>query len=126
MTAITAPGFATDRVVASAPRSAGAAAGRLRLTARGRRVVAGLVLLPALFGLGMLAAQPVLAAGAGASAAAELETVTVQPGQSLWQIAASIAEDRDVRDIVIDLKALNALDGSTVEAGQTLVLPADR
>ena len=99
---------------------------RLRLTARGRRLVAMLVLLPALLGLGALAAQPALAAAAGPAATQVVETVTVQPGQSLWQIAESIADERDVRDLITEITVLNGLEGASVEPGMQLVLPADR
>lgn len=99
----------------------------LRLTVRGRRLMAAAVIVPALFGMGALVASPALAAvSASEQAAVELETVTVGPGQSLWDIASEIAEQRDVRDLMVEISALNGLTGSQLEAGQRLVLPSER
>ena len=58
---------------------------RLRLTRRGRAVIAVLVSLPLVIALVMLALN-----GGGATATSGLEqssTVTVQGGQSLWSLA---------------------------------------
>lgn len=99
---------------------------RLRLTARGRRLVAALVLFAALLAFGAVAAQPALASAIGQSHSADLEAVTVGPGETLWGIATAITDDRDVRDVVADIQALNDLDGGHIEPGQMLVLPADR
>ncbi|MGO2111611.1 MAG: LysM peptidoglycan-binding domain-containing protein [Pseudoclavibacter sp.] len=99
---------------------------RMRLTARGRRLVGGLVLVAALLGFGALASQPAFAAVVGATSTSELETVTVSAGETLWEIAEETAESRDVRDVLADIQGLNQLDGSHVEPGQVLFLPADR
>ena len=48
----------------------------------------------------------------------------VQPGDSLWTIAERVSAG-DPRDAVGRIEELNHLDGSLIEAGQTLVLPAD-
>lgn len=47
----------------------------------------------------------------------------VQPGDSLWVIAQRIS-DGDPRDTVGAIEDLNQLDGATIQAGQTLLLPA--
>jgi nucleoid-associated protein YgaU len=47
----------------------------------------------------------------------------VQPGDSLWVIAERIASG-DPRDTVGEIEELNRLDGATIQAGQTLLLPA--
>lgn len=47
----------------------------------------------------------------------------VQPGDSLWTIALRIS-DGDPRDAVGAIEELNHLDGATIQAGQTLLLPA--
>ena len=111
-------------ITASTTLSTPVARRRTRLTARGRRVVALLALLPMLMIGGVMAAQPTLAADESASAT--LDTVTVQGGDTLWSIAESITTTRDVRDVVIEIIRLNALDGATVQPGQHLVLPAER
>jgi Tfp pilus assembly protein FimV len=100
----------------------------LRLTRRGRIVFFGLplILLAAL----ILSFSGFLNAPAKASdSAAELNltptvSVTVQPGDSLWAIAGSVAPDRDPRDVVADIVQLNNLDAARVLPGQTLFVPA--
>lgn len=102
------------------------ASARLRLTTRGKRVIALLVSVPMVVGVAALVAQPAIAASSAASSSPSYETVTVSTGESLWEIAAEITVDRDVRDVVADLQTLNGLHGGHVEPGQTLLLPIDR
>ncbi|MCL2467647.1 MAG: LysM peptidoglycan-binding domain-containing protein [Micrococcales bacterium] len=93
----------------------------LRLTIRGRVVVAlaASVLLALAFVLGARAAQAETPA-----APAQVEEHVVVRGETLWQIAASIAEPGDdVRDVVADLVQLNGLPDSSLLAGQTIVVP---
>ncbi len=99
----------------------------LRLTRRGKIVFIGipLVLLAAL----LLSLAGVFNSPAKASdSAADLSvtptvTVTVQPGESLWAIAGSVAPRRDARDVVADIVQLNNLAGGTVFPGQQLYVP---
>jgi hypothetical protein len=111
--------------------ASGAGCGRqapLRLTRRGRFVFFGvpLILLAAL----ILSFSGFLNAPAKASeSAAELSltrtvSVTVQPGESLWAIAGSVAPERDPRDVVADIVQLNNLEAARVLPGQTLFVPA--
>ena len=51
-------------------------------------------------------------------------TVTVAPGDTLWDIASSRYPDADVREKVYEIEQLNALNGPAIEAGQKLRLPA--
>ena len=51
------------------------------------------------------------------------ETVVVEPGQTLWEIAADASDGRDVRDMVGHLVDLNHLDSVVVDAGQSLAVP---
>lgn len=99
---------------------------RLRLTRRGRRVIAALASLPAVVGLTVA-----LAVGGGAAFAAKdavapthFRTVTVAAGESLWSIAEEVAPHADPRDVVDAIVRLNALGGATVSAGQELAIPA--
>ncbi len=92
----------------------------LRLTRRGRLVVAlALVALAVL--TGMLAGAPAAAGGSGRAAVAE--RVTVAPGETLWQIAERVSPSADPRDTVARIQELNGLDSSTVAAGRALLVP---
>ena len=51
-------------------------------------------------------------------------TVVVQPGDTLWSIAAERYPADDVRVRVDDIEQANGLHGPTIEVGQTLKLPA--
>lgn len=85
-----------------------------------RRVVAVLVFtIAALFG----AVQAVAAFGAGpASGTERLPAVhVVQPGETLWSIAAELQPTGDVRGLVRRLSSLNG--GVSLQIGQRLVLP---
>ena len=101
----------------------------LRLTRRGRFVFIGvpLILLAAL----VLSFSGFLNAPAkAAESAAELSltptvTVTVQPGESLWAIAATVAPERDPRDVVADIMQLNNLEAARVVPGQALFIPSN-
>nr|WP_224049694.1 LysM peptidoglycan-binding domain-containing protein [Arthrobacter sp. NicSoilB4] len=101
----------------------------MRLTRRGRFVFIGvpLILLAAL----VLSLSGFLNAPAkAADSAAELSltptvTVTVQPGESLWAIAAAVAPERDPRDVVADIIQLNNLEAARVVPGQALFIPSN-
>lgn len=50
--------------------------------------------------------------------------VVVQPGQTLWEVAAAAAEPgQDVRDVAAVIAQLNGLENGTVTAGQELTVP---
>jgi len=94
----------------------------LRLTKRGRVVFTSLAAVPLVVGV-LLAALN----GGGATATSssgELELVTLQAGQSLWQLAEEIAPDSDPRDVISDILAVNELESGSVQAGQRIALPA--
>ncbi|MCR8670353.1 LysM domain-containing protein [Agrococcus sp. HG114] len=101
---------------------------RVRMTARGRRALALLVAAPAL-ALGALAGGGLIgdavsgAVAASTAHSAEFETITVVPGQSLWQIAQSIAPEADPRDVVAEIEMLNGIAGA-IQPGERLAIPA--
>ncbi|RWZ55414.1 LysM peptidoglycan-binding domain-containing protein [Labedella populi] len=105
------------------------ASARLRITRRGRLVLATLVISPVL-ALGAVAGINATSAiatsdGAGSSAAVvDFEYVTINAGESLWQVAERIAPASDPRDVVADIVSLNQLGSSSVEAGQRLAIPS--
>ena len=102
----------------SAGRRRRAAAPALRMTRRGRLVVLALALLV------------VLLPGAWrAMATAQVEgpttvAVTVQPGDTLWGIAAEIDPGADPRALIAEIREMNALTQSGLVPGQVLVVPA--
>ena len=102
---------------------------RVRLTRRGRVVVAGLmtasmVLVAALAWLAGTAKAD--AAGSGVPSSAvyhSLRSVVVLPGQSLWSIATRYEPRSDPRNVIQEIIDLNALSGTSVQPGQHLWLP---
>ena len=94
------------------------AAKPVRLTRRGRLVVILTLLVVAIvgFSMGRVSTQ-------AAGPAKPLPTVTVAPGQTLWQIATRVAPHADPRAMVLQLEALNHLHGAAVMSGQRLLLP---
>jgi LysM repeat protein len=58
------------------------------------------------------------------SAPTSLTYVSVQQGQSLWQLAEQLAPSADPRDVISDIQALNRLDSVAVVPGQQLAIPA--
>ncbi|AXJ10645.1 LysM peptidoglycan-binding domain-containing protein [Arthrobacter sp. PM3] len=99
----------------------------LRLTRRGRFVFFGLPLI-LLAGLVLSFSGFINAPAKAADAADQLSatpalSVTVQPGESLWAIAGSVAPERDPRDVVADIVQLNNLGDARVMPGQQLFVP---
>jgi LysM repeat protein len=96
---------------------------RLRITKRGRTVVTFLVAVPlavaaAAFGIGAIGA----AAGTQSSTAT-YHYVSVEPGESLWQLAESIAPTADPRDVIADIQNLNNLSSGELQPGQRIAIP---
>nr|WP_179722155.1 LysM peptidoglycan-binding domain-containing protein [Petropleomorpha daqingensis] len=96
--------------------------GRLRPTRRARRLAVVLALA-----LGVALGSwvgPLLAGGDGGDLRLTgVSTVTVEPGDTLWSVASSVAGDRDVREVVDEIQRLNHLAGADLQVGQTLQLP---
>ena len=93
----------------------------VRLTARGRAVATGLLVVLALAVLLLTTSV----SGAGTSSTpVPVRHVVVESGQTLWQIAGDVAPDADRRDTVAAILDLNALPGSNVQAGQQIAVPA--
>ena len=119
----------TARPAVARPGVARPARTRVRLTRRGRIVVAGLitasmVLVAALAWLAGTAKAD--AAGSGVPSSAvyhSLRSVIVLPGQSLWSIATRYEPGSDPRNVIQEIIDLNALSGTSVQPGQHLWLP---
>ena len=92
----------------------------VRLTARGRAVVTGVLVVLAVAVLLLTTSV----SGAGTSSTpVPVRHVTVEPGQTLWEIAGDVAPDADRRDTVATILELNALPRSSVRAGQQIAVP---
>lgn len=142
MTALTADAFvggshvrAARTVTHTAPRT------RLRMTARGRRVLTAAVALPVagalawgIIGSGTAAAvfgadAPMPAESVTSETALVLtsgfDTITIAAGDSLWTIAERVAPGSDPRDVVDALSRLNALESSALAVGDRLAIPTE-
>lgn len=94
----------------------------LRLTRRGRVVlVVLLALLAAVLALGIDAARSV--ASTDSSPTTQYQTVIVQPGDTLWDIARNLAPGDDPRETVQRLRDLNGLSSPVIVPGQELAVP---
>jgi len=97
----------------------------LRITRRGRAVVTLLIAVPlaiaaAVTGIGAIEA----AAGTQSTVGTSFQYVTVESGESLWQVAETVAPKADPRDVIAGIVSLNNLGSSEVQAGQRLAIPA--
>jgi len=111
----------TVPVAAAAGRSVST---RLRLTARGRRVLVALAAAPVLgaIAFSLLAGGSAIASGESADPVA-FETVTVLPGDTLWSIAADAAPGVDPREVIDDIKSLNNLSSGMIQVGASIAIP---
>ncbi|MQW76082.1 LysM peptidoglycan-binding domain-containing protein [Nocardioides sp. dk4132] len=107
----------TTMIITSRP-----ATGRsVRLTRRGR-VVVFLFCVAVLLGVGFALAGGSMATAERGSAE-PTEIITVGTGQTLWDIAAELSDDGDVREEMRHIERLNALDSTMLVAGQRLAVP---
>ncbi|MBA4609410.1 LysM peptidoglycan-binding domain-containing protein [Aeromicrobium sp. Marseille-Q0843] len=94
----------------------------VRLTGRGRVAIVA-VALAIITTLVIVFGSAVVATGS-ASDPGIVTTVTVQPGQTLWSIAAEARPNADIRATVDEIVKLNALeDGAPLPIGSTLAVP---
>ena len=110
---------AAVRSITSAKSARPAQAG-MKLTVRGRRVVALLALLPIFVAFLLIGTRAAQADATGPTTA----VIKVEAGQSLWDVAVAIAPNEDPRSTIWTIKALNGLETSEVQAGQALIVPA--
>lgn len=107
------------RAAACASQPAGS---RVRLTDRGRHVLAVLALGS---GLALCAlVGPAFGNGDPGLRTAGQGSLVVESGDTLWSIAGSLAgTDQDVRAVVDEIRAVNGLVSSELMPGQVLLLP---
>jgi hypothetical protein len=88
----------------------------LRLTRRGRLAVTGAI----------TALLVVTAGGLAGAVMADTEpaVVTVEPGQTLSEIAATTLSGLPLDRAIVEIQIANNLSTSQVQAGQTLVIPS--
>ena len=109
----------TTRVAARPVRRPSAG---VRLTRRGRLVVVGFALLV------MLVLGVVWGSGSVATlhpgTPVPTKIVVVEPGDTLYDIAADVAPDGQVADMVEQLQQMNGLDDPMLQVGQHLRVPS--
>jgi LysM repeat protein len=93
---------------------------RIRPLSSSRLRPAGRPVAVVLAALGASVALAVVAHGGSAGVDA---TIVVQPGDTLWSIAAERYPADDVRARVLDIEQANGLSGPSLDPGQTLRLP---
>jgi hypothetical protein len=127
---VSAPSFTVRAAGAGATRVQPAGAGRatvrpapVRLTRRGRLLVAVLALVLVVCAAVLLTGGASALAGTGQGTAPVAERVTVRPGETLWQIAERVAPGADPRETVQRILDLNGLQTAEVQAGTALRLP---
>ncbi|MEY2848917.1 MAG: hypothetical protein RI885_1582 [Actinomycetota bacterium] len=97
----------------------------LRLTRRGRLVITALVATPLVVSGVLAVLNGGVATATVEGPSATLDYVRVEPGQSLWQLAESLAPGADPREVVADISDLNRLDTAVVQPGQRLAIPVE-
>lgn len=99
------------------------AAPAVRLTLRGRVVVAGASAL-AIGALSIALATAAQASHAGQSAPGRYAAkVEVRPGQSLWSLAEAYDPDADPRLVMQQIQQLNSMAGDQLQPGEVLWVP---
>jgi|LakMenE01Jun11ns_1017448.scaffolds.fasta_scaffold9228062_1 hypothetical protein len=93
----------------------------IRLTRRGRRVVALLAIIPIALTFLLIGMRGAVATDG--TVQSETQSVVVKPGQSLWDVAVAISPNTDPRETIWLIQQLNTMETSDVLAGQALVVP---
>ena len=92
----------------------------LRLTARGRFAV--VVVALGLAGAAVVGTSSAVAQSPAAPVS--VQSITVAPGQTLWQLARTVVRPgEDIRDVVARLVDLNGLESAELAVGQRVLLP---
>ncbi|GAA4669166.1 LysM peptidoglycan-binding domain-containing protein [Frondihabitans cladoniiphilus] len=118
---LSAPSAPAVREAAVAAMPAGRT--RLRITRRGQAVLTVLVAVP------LLAVLAIFLMGGGGAAATStpgdvhFQHVTISSGETLWQVAETVAPKADPRDVIVDITKLNNLSSTDLQPGQTLAIP---
>ena len=102
----------------------------LRLTTRGRAVfsvlgatVISVTMAAIILGGATATATSATSMEAGLTDSPAFDYVQVESGQSLWQLAESVAPGADPRDVIYEIVKLNQLSTPEVHPGQQLAIP---
>ncbi|HUH52857.1 MAG TPA: LysM peptidoglycan-binding domain-containing protein [Microbacteriaceae bacterium] len=101
---------------------------RLRLTLRGRVVIASmvtLILLGLWLGMAVFGASKADAfdSFSATSESTSFATVVAAPGDTMWSVAVSVAPNADPRNVINDIVRLNQLPSADLSVGQELAIP---
>jgi LysM domain len=113
------PGFGVRRP--ARPVAQLHASAPLRLTRRGRLVMTVVFLAVMLAALTVFGAHSAATGQGGVPV--QTRTVEVGQGDTLWGIASKVAEPGQVREMVLKIEQLNALDGPALVEGQEIAVP---
>lgn len=116
-----AHGATALRPDATARPEASAAPTRVRLTRRGRALVTLAFLAVLLTGMVPLGGWATATLTGGSPE--PVQVVEVQPGDTLYEIAADVAAPGQVREMVYRIQELNSLPGAQISEGQRLAVP---
>ena len=95
----------------------------LRITRRGRAVLTLLIAIPLAVAAAVTGVGALGAAAGTHTGTTTFQHVTVEPGESLWQVAQSVAPNADPRDVIANILSLNDLSSGDVQPGQSLAIP---
>jgi hypothetical protein len=93
----------------------------IRLTRRGRRVIALLAIIPIALTFLLIGMRGAVATDG--TVQSETQSVVVKPGQSLWDVAVAVSPNTDPRETIWVIQQLNSMKTSEVLAGQALIVP---
>jgi hypothetical protein len=96
---------------------------KLRITARGQAALVALVTIVLVIVVSFFTFGATGANASLESAPNDFTYVSVQAGQTLWQLATELDPESDPRDVIAEIVLLNALPSSDVEAGQRIAIP---
>ena len=121
-----AQGFGSTRTAAHRPaqRPAGRTAAvpdQMRLTRRGRMLVLVAFLALAFAAFTVFGGQSAATGEPGNPVPTRI--VEVGSGDTLWAIAATVAEPGEVREMIHQIKELNALPSAALAEGQEIAVP---
>jgi hypothetical protein len=115
----------SDRLLpAGVPPGVGHRQPRVVLTRRGRLVVF-LSGLAALMATAVSIGDDSAATDTSSQEPAAVRVVMIEDGDTLWSIAADIADDGDVPAMVSRILELNSLENAAVEVGQRVRVPRE-